>query len=349
MNKIQLEIRVNEIVDYVVNGGKVEDDWTEAKGAWPEPKNAGQLAGMANASGGHPILWIVGLSENRHKVIELDEDVDPNTWWMQIRAEFAHEVAPLLTVLRVATDHGPVFALQFETDQAPYLMKIQRSGWATTAVPWREGTGLRSATRAELLSILAPSAAVPNLDLIHADATLFGPAEAKIPEVGVLSLGGAILIDTLPGRHVLFPKHRYNVTVVAPTGERFEVRAGGVEFSTSAEVRPRTGSTIFAERRPSKAINPYGASEQPAGLVVLAPDVVTWRIKLGIMMPSAVPLDGAAWIEVALTLPISSTRKAAVLRFRLTRCTNLAPTAPPSMKPVTSWSSEEMLTEDRDD
>ncbi len=293
---------------------------------------------MANAARGNSILWIVGLSENRHQVIELTGDVDPNTWWMQMRAEFAHDVAPNLTVLRVTTDHGPVFALQFETEQAPYLVKVPKTGWTTSALPWRDGTGLRTATRAELLSILAPSAAVPGLDLIQANATLYETREAapKLP-MAVLTVDGKILIDTVPGQHILFPKHRHNIAVVAPTGEQFEMTDGHITFSTTADDRqPLPGTLAFTKRR-LKAISPYGASEQPAGLVVLAPDVVSWKARLGISSASAIPLREASWVDVTLTLPISSTQQAAVLRFRLTKDTKTDAKPKENLDHLNSW------------
>ncbi|WP_416564418.1 hypothetical protein [Nocardia testacea] len=339
MNKIQLEIRVNEIVGDVVAGGKIEDDWTEAKGAWPERKSACQLAGMANASGGHPILWIVGLSENGHKVLELNDDVDPNTWWMQMRAEFAHDVAPDLTVLRVVTDHGPVFALQFETEQAPYIVKIPKTGWTTSAVPWREGTGTRTATRAELLSILAPSTVVPKLDLVQSEATLYEAPRQKGLPMALLIVKGRTLIDAFPGQHILFPKHRHTVTVVTPTGERFDVRGASIKFSTAADDRQVDRSSVLFAAPRLKAINPYGASEQPAGLVVLAPDVVNWRIDLAMLLDSATPLRDAGWVDVTLSLPISSTQQAAVLRFRLTRDEDASTETPNGMEHVLSWNS----------
>lgn len=85
MNKVQLEIRVNEIVNHVIAGGKVEDDHVEAKREWPKLDKAGQLAGMANAAGGYPILWIIGLCEGSHKIVAVD-DTDPASWWQQMQA-----------------------------------------------------------------------------------------------------------------------------------------------------------------------------------------------------------------------------------------------------------------------
>ncbi|MFC5789567.1 helix-turn-helix domain-containing protein, partial [Agromyces tardus] len=219
MNKVQIEIRVNEIVNHVLAGGKVEDDHVEAKGRWPDPKNAVQLAGMANAAGGHPILWIVGLGEKNNEIVPLD-DTDPNTWWMQTQAEFAFGVAPQLSVLRVVTDHGSVFALQFETDQAPFLVTTEKGGWVTAAVPWRQGTGTRTATRAELLSILGPSAAVPGLEMVEASIEVYDETEATVsPPPLRLSLEGTLLIDTRPGVHILFAKHRQRMTLTTSTGD----------------------------------------------------------------------------------------------------------------------------------
>ncbi|MFE7723915.1 hypothetical protein ACFU44_33370 [Nocardia rhizosphaerihabitans] len=362
MHKVQLEARVNEIVAHVVSGGKVEDDHIELKRTWPEDDKAGQLAGAANKAGGQPILWIIGLCEGSHQVVDL-KHTDPANWWQQMQGAFAFDVAPSLTHHGFMTQHGYVVALLFETDRAPYLVKLPKvpkdpnnpaSGyrWASNAVPWREGTSVRSATRAELLSILAPLAALPKLDLVDSQAALYEPAEISVgTQLSLLVVEGTMLIDAPPSKHVLYPTHRHNLTVTASDGTEFEVRGGGVKFGTSAEFRAPSHppSGVFAPPPRLKAVNQYGASDQPAGLVVLAPDVVTWKVSLAIESHKALPLYGAHWLDVRLTLPISSSSQASVIQFRIAKFTKLRATVPATMKLVNSWGSDATLNEVRVD
>ncbi|MEV0334500.1 hypothetical protein [Nocardia sp. NPDC050717] len=353
MNKVQLEIRVNELVNHVVAGGKIEDDHVEAKREWPKEDKAGQLGGMANKAGGQPILWIVGLCEGSHRVVDLG-DTDPASWWQGMRGGFAFDVAPALSHFGFMTQHGWVVALLFETDQAPYLVKLPKVPkdpnnpavgfrWATNAVPWREGTSVRAATRAELLSILAPAATVPKLDLVRGHADLYERKEATVggDPTAKVAVNVEMLIDTAPGDHVLFPNHRHSVTVVAPGGQRFD--CGEITFRTSAQSVPQQISppgvrTVF---RPQmiKAINEYGATDQPYGLIVRAPDVVMLHAELSFQTTDWLPLLTAPWIDLVVRLPIGSSTRASVLNTRLTSYVKLRAGAPSGMKHTNAWSA----------
>ncbi|TDP29874.1 AlbA family DNA-binding domain-containing protein [Nocardia ignorata] len=329
MNKIQLETRVNEIVNHVIAGGKVEDDHVEAKREWPKLDKAAQLAGMANAAGGYPILWIIGLCEGSKQVIPLD-DTDPASWWQQIKGGFAYGVTPSLTTLRVVTDHGSVMALLFETDQAPYLVSLPKvprdpdnpaSGfrWATAAVPWREGTSNRTATRAELLSLLRDSAAAPDLAVVTSVATLFDEIDVTVPPPPMdLSFFAVLLIDTEPGVHTFFPVYRQQITLTTSTG--VEVDCSEAQFATSAAVRPadpHQPASAFLPRQ--KEFNPYGATDRPSGLVVMAPDVVRMQVDLEVPRDDAQEMSQADWVELTVHLPIGASERVAKTHHRLLR------------------------------
>src|SRR5437763_2002324 len=89
----QLEARVLGLVDTVLSGGRVEDDFVESKSNWPALSKARQLAASANSARGDPVLWIIGLDEDAHQLIPLDS-TDPSQWWSQISARFDQDVAP---------------------------------------------------------------------------------------------------------------------------------------------------------------------------------------------------------------------------------------------------------------
>lgn len=142
----------------------------EAKSAWlnDTKKAARIIAAMANAARGETILWIIGLDEDGGRIVPLDS-TDPADWWQRVESGFADKTTPGMQLLQVETEHGPVVALFFETDRAPYLVTTNGHGGVSKEVPWRSATTTRTASRAELLSMLTESVAVPEIDLIWAD------------------------------------------------------------------------------------------------------------------------------------------------------------------------------------
>ena len=162
----RVEARVLDIVETVVNGGRVEDDRIELKREWPKDhrRAARQIAGLANAAAGEPIIWIVGLDEAGQRVAD-PGDVEPSNWWNQISSWFS-EVPPDLTLLRVATPHGQVVALWMDTGRTPYVVTTEGKGGVDREVPWRRGTTLRSAHRSEILRSVIREAEAPQLDPI---------------------------------------------------------------------------------------------------------------------------------------------------------------------------------------
>ncbi len=134
-------MRVQDIVKRVVAGGKVEDDFVEAKAVWPPgpQKVARRIAGMANTAGGSPILWIIGLDEGGHQVADLG-DTDIANWWSAVEAKFTDDVAPNMRTMTIGTDHGAVVCLHFDTDRAPYVVSTDSTGGITREIPWRRLT-----------------------------------------------------------------------------------------------------------------------------------------------------------------------------------------------------------------
>ena len=161
MQQQRVEARVLDIVDAVAKGGRIEDDRVEAKREWPTDhrRAARQIAGLANAAAGEPIMWIVGLDEGGHRVCD-PGDVEPSNWWNQVSSRFS-DVPPDLTLLRVATPHGAVAALWMDTGRTPYVVTTDGRGGVDREVPWRRGTTLRSAHRSEILRSVIREAEAP--------------------------------------------------------------------------------------------------------------------------------------------------------------------------------------------
>lgn len=137
-----------------------EDSCVECKASWPDVKNvARQLAGMANAAKGEPILWLIGVDE-KGAAIPGAKHLELNNWYPQLVKEFDGLAPQLLVDLNINVDEKTVVALVFETTNVPFVIKVPNTD--RLEVPWREGTRTRSATRAELTRLLS---------LLHAQHT----------------------------------------------------------------------------------------------------------------------------------------------------------------------------------
>ena len=171
MRNIQIETKVLEIVDQIREDRPIEDATVELKAEWPTdiPKASRQLAGHANAARGEEILWIIGIDE-KNRAIPGANKVELANWIPQIESRF-DDIAPNLSEdLLVPLETGKsVVALLFETDQAPYVVKYHKDP-NFLEVPWRQGTRVRSAKRAELVSLLLPMINLPQFEIVSARA-----------------------------------------------------------------------------------------------------------------------------------------------------------------------------------
>jgi hypothetical protein len=214
MRKSELEAWVLRVIDQVALGQPNEDARVELKRDWPEPKKAARrIAGHANAAGGDPILWIIGVDQTAG-VVGLT-DLDVASWFSQVKVEF-NELAPdLLLNLNVPAKGKTVVALLFETDRAPFVVKNPAFGSVSgnpveLEVPWREGTGVRSATRSDLLRLLTPLEMLPSFEVREGSLKMTLPEEgAKRPTWWVL-LKLYVIPKVVP---IVIPFHKCRGTV----------------------------------------------------------------------------------------------------------------------------------------
>lgn len=212
MNKQRLEARVLELIELVDRGRRVEDNWIELKAQWPMDhyRAARQLAGLANASRGASVLWIVGLDEERGVVDSLTE-TEVSDWWAQVARLFDEE-PPMLQHLTVPTGGGRhVVALQFDTARAPYLVNSPDGGRIEREVPWREGNSTRTAHRHELLSAVIAQVEVPELELVSGSMSITGvdpysgSGEDDAP-TRVVEVSAAVFVSAVGS--CMLPQHR---------------------------------------------------------------------------------------------------------------------------------------------
>ena len=157
MTHQEVEVWTREIVEAVVANQRIEDSRVELKSSWPEPRKAAdRLAAHANAARGTPILWLIGIDEKIHSLTNVNP-VELANWYASVAAFFDGFAPRLLIDAKVRIGSDIVVALYFETEQgAPFVVEYTRGTYPQFVVPWREGTALRAATRADLLRILVP-------------------------------------------------------------------------------------------------------------------------------------------------------------------------------------------------
>jgi hypothetical protein len=209
---IDIEVWALRLLDRQKAGGRLEDARVEAKAAWPADPNkaARRLGGHCNALRGDDALWLIGLDERRG--VQAIEPEDFATWWPKIAAEFHGEV-PTPTELVIDYEGQQVVALHFSTDRAPYLVRVAGGGKVEREVPWREGTSLRTATRADLLRLLAPLQQVPKVELLSCTVNISSLEKSDKAHV-VLEM--KLYITAPVGSALVIPEHRCETEVRFP-------------------------------------------------------------------------------------------------------------------------------------
>ena len=307
-----LEARVIAIAEAVLAGRQVEDDRVELKAVWPvaEHKTARQIAGHANASGGEPILWIVGLDEKSRKFGSA-AGTEPANWWSAVRSHFA-EVTPDLNVLRVPVAVGhDVFALQFATDRAPYVINVAGGGQVEWEVPWREGNSTRTARRHEMIRSVVAEASVPKLELIgglvEIDEFIRDPHTGEYAGVAIGDLRVRCALDMFVSAKGLayLPEHRQSLMLEAA---RVMVELAPFNFTGSYRF---DGASVSGGRRrvPFGNVTVLGAS----GLEVKGPGELKLRGELVVGTAEATAMRRAAAVGVDLRLPVDGSERSARL------------------------------------
>lgn len=168
--RLRLEARALAIVDRALAGQKVEDSLVELKSVWPTPvASARRLAAQANFARGEEVLWLIGVDEKNRVACGAPQH-ELATWWAQVRKVFDGSV-PGITDLVFERDGVAISLLIFETTGFPYVVRTGDEA-VSREVPWREATGVRSATRDNLVSLLAPLALTPSMEPISASLTV---------------------------------------------------------------------------------------------------------------------------------------------------------------------------------
>lgn len=214
MTKIQIETWALRLVDSVDRKQPLEDILTELKADWPADFDAAarRVAGHANSAQGEPILWLIGVDEKLGVVGAANQDI--NAWYDQLAARF-DELSPRMTPLIVPTGKEKVVALLFETDRAPFVVKNPSGNLPHREVPYRHATGLRTATRSDLVRILDPLQLLPQAEPIQGVVTVgcrpfrIDSHGAQIEEESLLwELQLELYVAPHPNDQVVIPFHK---------------------------------------------------------------------------------------------------------------------------------------------
>lgn len=218
----QLEFLVLAAIDRLRAGGQIEDDRIEAKRDWPDPAKARQLGGSANRARGELLIYVVGV-DDKTGATHPTGGQDVAAWWAQMSARFDQTPPEMIHHLNVAVGPGEsVAAILFATDRAPYVVKTS-GGTPEREVPMREGTRTRSATRVELLRMLAPEIGTPPAVLLSAEGGGEWHAERAASPAGgggsaahtTLTFSAEVFIEHVGPHGILLPAHEMVAELVS--------------------------------------------------------------------------------------------------------------------------------------
>jgi hypothetical protein len=189
----------------------------EVKSRWPDPEKAARrIAGHANAAREDQVLWVLGVDE-KAGVVGVDP-VDLASWWDQVQRQF-DEVAPGVESLVVpVAEDSCVVGLLFQTDRPPYVVRNPTgAGGITYEVPWRVATGIRSARRHEVMSLLAPQRMHPNVEVLEASVHASTRLDPKF-DIPSMEWSASVTLYVIPrgSEPIVLPRHRTCLQLRSP-------------------------------------------------------------------------------------------------------------------------------------
>ena len=198
-----------------------EDARVELKARWPEDlaRAARQLAGHANAVGGGPILWLIGVDQKKGIIIGANHE-EIADWYARLQTYF-DGLAPQVTDINVPVRNGSVVALLFDTDRVPFVVKnpafgVEKGDSIQREVPWREGASTRSATRADLLRLLVPGQKIPDYEVMGGRLMVNFKDNQHNAEYYIWSLHLELFIYPKEEGRIVIPDHKCEVSFEIP-------------------------------------------------------------------------------------------------------------------------------------
>jgi hypothetical protein len=220
MSPRQIEAWAIRVIEQVENKQNIEDTLVELKHEWPaEPnKAARRIGGQANAARGEPVLWLIGIDEKAGMIVGAPFSEYAN-WYPTVEKEF-DGIAPRCIPLNIRHKDGKVVvALLFETDRAPYVVRNPvhgqpNGGPVSFEVPWRNGSRIDSARRADLFKLLTPVAKLPEVEVLAAGLWAHEVKQPSAPSYIAWRLDVYLFISPRSEGRVVIPAHRCESSIL---------------------------------------------------------------------------------------------------------------------------------------
>jgi hypothetical protein len=295
MKPIEIESWALRVLEQLAKGAQPEGDTVELKAEWPNPiKTARRLAAHANAARGHDILWLIGIDEKRGIVGANGNEF--SEWWSQAETQF-DGVVPSVQLIVVSWQTKPVAALCFNTDRAPYVVKnplfgLREGGSVEWEIPWREGAATRSATRNDVLLLLAPLRKAPKVTFLSGHVTL----EQGTKQTKEVTFRVRANLYVVPSQEstVVFPYYCASVTVSPRPG--VELPAEWITMGAGPRKKLEFGRIALASRN-----QPHVTVNSGMDMIHATPDDIIIQVPGKIEVSASVPVES---IQPDETLPI---------------------------------------------
>lgn len=284
MHPSQLEARVLQIASLVRDKAKLEDSSVELKAEWPaDPtKFARQLAGMCNSLHGLDALIVIGLCEKRGAIGCVPQEMA--SFWPQVQREFDGVAPDQLLNLVIPFEGKTLHALLFSTQRVPFVVRSAAAkggaGPIDREVPWRDGNRTRTATREDLVRLLAPLQETPSLEWIEGTAeyglgTLDPIQGTRLPDRRRLNLTVKVYLATSSASRVVYPLHKCPVNCYA-LGLCMRQTTDRLRISTTEEHRIAMYQPAF----PSDKSSGQMIYTTPYEIVVNGPGMLRFEITI---------------------------------------------------------------------
>ena len=203
-------------------------------------------------------MWLLGLDEDARQVVALHENFDLANWYPQIEAKFDDREAPRLIQDRwFEFETGPVLALEFDTGWGPYVVSSEMGGTFSLAVPWRQGTRVRSAKRLELQQMLVARTHTPALRWLELNVNW------NREVAGEITGSGRVLFSIPSGSQPVFLPYDDMETELMVGDRRIDLDLDWGEVADSTISSSRMASVWFARSK-----EPEAASATRSGIAV---------------------------------------------------------------------------------
>jgi hypothetical protein len=226
---------------------------------------------------------------------------------------FVDAHTPVFRTFQILVGDHTCYALAFDSEEVPFLIKNPSKGTQSTEViefevPWREGTMVRSARRGELLSILYRRGPLPDFELLSA---IYGVESQKsvneVKATGTIRL--EIYIVPRSDDPVVLPLRRISWSIDHPKAS--DITLGGHNSYLQPELRAilgQIGSTSH-NRVVVQASENRKSRVRSSEIILFGPELLNITFHLSgsrEVLSCIAPISGRARFEVgADRIPIT--------------------------------------------